>query len=103
MTSFSSSVLMDIVTTRASGLANWMPAFSGTGDTRPKRSTTPTEPAGMTRTERPRTSTITISSVKLASDRGDNRSSATTTQSDDQQAEDQNHDDSKQTHDGLLS
>ena len=48
MTSLSSCVLIDILAMCASGLRMLIPAFSDVGDTEPKKSTTPTCPAGTT-------------------------------------------------------
>jgi hypothetical protein len=48
MTSFASWVLIDMRTMRASGLTKLIPDFRVCSDTRPKKSTTPTWPAGTT-------------------------------------------------------
>ena len=48
MTSFASFVLTDMLTIRANGLVRFIPALSVLAETRPKKSTTPTCPAGTT-------------------------------------------------------
>src|SRR6266700_3161928 len=68
MVSFTSWVCTDMRCTLASGLTKWRPEGSASGRTLPKRSRTPTCPAGTTRAERSssRTKTTRITTKKAA-------------------------------------